>query len=311
MRLVSPVPLLAAALLALAACSDFIREKIYLAPHDPVAIARYTRTPPRELRVALPGTGALQGFYWPGEPADRDLILFFHGRRASQGVGAKYAEYFAGHGDAVLVASYPGFGGNPGAPSERSMLAAAHAFAAEARRLKGPDARLWFVGHSLGAAVAIEAAKAEGAAGVVAISPFTRLSAAAPRLLGLLIVDPWDNLAAVRGLTAPLLLIHGVDDRIVPVAQSRKLLDAAGGPAVLVRIADRGHKPQMHELGPFISEAIATMAAGGFAAFPAAPPPGWTVLRRHQPRALPPGPAAQTSSQPAPASHPPTTSLGQ
>jgi hypothetical protein len=260
-------------------CSDLIRDNIYLAPEKPIAIGRFTKTPPQEIRVQLPGIGGLQGFYWPGEVRDPDIILFFHGRRASQGVGAKYAEYLVGHGDSVLVASYPGFAGNPGHPSEAAMLATAHAFAAEARRLKGPNARLWLVGHSLGAAVAIEAAQAEGAAGVVAISPFTRLSAAAPWAARALIVDPWDNLAAVRALRVPLLLIHGRDDTIVPPEQSRALLDAAGGPAVRITMAARTHKPQMQELGPFISDGIAAMGSGAFAGWPQAVPADWTVER--------------------------------
>jgi pimeloyl-ACP methyl ester carboxylesterase len=267
-------------LLLLVGCSDLIRDKIYLAPDKTVAIARYTRSPPREIRVPLPGTGALQGFYWPGEPADPDILLFFHGRRASQGVGAKYAEYLAGHGDSVLVASYPGFAGNPGRPSETAMLAAAHAFAVEARRLKGPGARLWLVGHSLGAAVAIEAADAERAAGVVAISPFTRLAAAAPWATRALLVDRWDNLAAVRRSRIPLLLIHGRDDRIVHPVESETLLAAAAGPAVLIEMPDRAHKPQMHELGPLITDGIAAMGSGSFARWPASVPPGWSVTRR-------------------------------
>ncbi|MFD1952413.1 alpha/beta hydrolase [Sphingomonas arantia] len=266
----------------LGGCSDLIRDKIYLAPDTPVTIGNFTRSAPQEVRVALPGTGSLQGFYWPGERTDPDIVVFFHGRRASQGVGAKYAEYLVGHGDSVLVASYPGFAGNPGRPSETSMRATAHAFATEARRLKGPRARLWFVGHSLGAAVAIEAAADEGAAGVVALSPFTRLSAAAPWATRAFVVDRWDNLAAVRRLRVPLLLIHGREDTIVPAEQSAALLDAAAGPAVLVEMADRAHKPQMHELGPFITEGIAAMGSGAFAGWPQTTTPGWTV-RRHDP----------------------------
>lgn len=274
------LPALLLATVPLAGCSDLIRDTIYLAPDTPVAIARFTRTAPQEIPVALPGTGRLQGFYWPGDPADPDIVLFFHGRRASQGVGAKYAEYLSGHGDSVLVASYPGFAGNPGRPSETAMLATAHAFAVEARRLKGPQARVWLVGHSLGAAVAIEAAQAEGAAGVVAISPFTRLAAAAPWATRALIVDRWDNLAAVRRLPVPLLLIHGREDRIVPAEQSEALLAAAAGPAVLIEMPDRAHKPQMHELGPLITEGIAAMGSGAFGAWPQTTPTGWSVKRR-------------------------------
>src|SRR3546814_17104596 len=90
----------------------------------------------------------LTGYYWPGDPDDKDIVVFFHGRGAHQGVGAKYAQYIAGHGDNVLVASYRGFGGNPGQPSKPGLLKDADAFIAEARKRAGAGARLWLVGHS-------------------------------------------------------------------------------------------------------------------------------------------------------------------
>src|SRR3546814_9510930 len=95
-------------------------------------------------------------YYWAGDPDDKDIVVFFHGRGAHQGVGAKYAQYIAGHGDNVLVASYRGFGGNPGQPSKPGLLRDADAFIDEARKRVGAGERLGPVGQYLGSDGALQ-----------------------------------------------------------------------------------------------------------------------------------------------------------
>src|SRR3546814_115371 len=158
---------------------------------SPIDIREWTSTPPEEIKVVTSDGLTLTGYYWPGDPGDKDIVVFFHGRGAHQGVGAKYAQYIAGHGDNVLVASYRGFGGNPGQPSKPGLLKDADAFIAEARKRAGAGARLWLVGHSLGSAVALQAAIRDAhPAGVFAIGAFANISDATPLGFGALLPDP-------------------------------------------------------------------------------------------------------------------------
>jgi len=282
----------ALALLALLQGCALARDALYRPRSGPIDIARFTAAVrPEEIRVATAGGTPLQGFYWAGAPGDRDLILFFHGRHAHQGIAAKYAQYLLGAGDAVMVASYRGFGPNPGHPSRARMLQDAAAFTREARARCGEGCRLWFAGHSLGGAVALEAARADGhAAGVVTISTFARLRDAAPPLLRPFLPDRWDNLAAARGITAPLLAIQGEVDKVVPPRSADQLAAVAGGPVAEIRIAGMGHAPNMAAIGPWVRDAIAGADRGsGWQDLPATPP-GWTVVAA---RPAPPRPTGQ------------------
>jgi len=56
-----------------------------------------------------------------------------------------------------------------------------------------------------------------------------------------LVLDRFDNLARVRDLGAPVLIIHGEHDRLVPVALGRALYSAAREPKRALWVPDGGH----------------------------------------------------------------------
>ena len=77
-------------------------------------------------------------------------------------------------------------------------------------------------------------------------SPFTSLADVGrvhyPFLpVTLLLRDRYASLDAIRDVACPILVIAGDRDRIVPVGQSRRLLDAVRGPKDLVIIAGADH----------------------------------------------------------------------
>ena len=127
-----------------------------------------------------------------------------------------------------------------------------------------PDGRIGVVGYSMGAAVSLlVAAREPRIRAVVADSPFASMRdvvgfALARRRIPLhptlSIVDSVNRLrygyalAAVEPLAAvpaiaprPLLLIHGTDDTIIPIAHSRELFEAAGEPKELWIVPGVGH----------------------------------------------------------------------
>jgi len=239
---------------------------------------------PTRIAVTAPGNRHVAGYYWPGAPGDPDIFVFFHGRHMNALTGAKFAQYLLGRGDAVLVASYRGFGDNPGLPSEKAMMQDSRAFIAQARRLAGPQARIWLVGHSIGGGVALQAAneneKESAVKGAFIISGFTRVSAAVPRLLRAFVPDKWDNLAAARAARLPLLFFSGGMDRYIPAGSGEALLAAAGGPSLLLVNAQMPHNPDMAVLGPWISAVANDLGAGAALDALPTPPPGWAIAAR-------------------------------
>lgn len=273
------VALGAAAVTGLSSCG-VARNVLYSPRTGPVAISQWTNEAPAPLSVTTSDGLALTGYYWPGASDDPDIFVFFHGRHAHQGIGAKYAQYLRGRGDGVLVASYRGFGDNPGRPSKDGMIHDAAAFVAKARALAGPDARLWLVGHSLGAAVALQAARGEpNIGGVITIGAFARIQDATPPLLRGLLPDQWDNRDAVRNADEPLILLHGSADRVVPPGSAGALARLSPRHATAIMMGDSAHKPNMQKIGPWISAAIETVAAAGKGTLPPLPD-GWVMAEQ-------------------------------
>nr|MDQ3075406.1 alpha/beta hydrolase [Pseudomonadota bacterium] len=141
------VPLLFAAF-ALAGCAGLIRDRIY----KPVPIAQtpvtFVGEAPKTVLVTNADGLRLQGYYWSAAPGNDTLLVYFHGNGFNQLVGARRAQPLTAGGHGVLVASYRGYGGNPGKPSEQGLFTDAEAWMAKAREL-APDSRLYLFGHSL------------------------------------------------------------------------------------------------------------------------------------------------------------------
>ncbi|WP_338501705.1 alpha/beta hydrolase [Sphingomonas kaistensis] len=228
----------AAALLA--GCTGTIRKRIY----QPVPIAatpvRFKGEMPQPVAAVTADGLRLGGYYWPARPG-RPLVVYFHGNGFNQLVGAARAEPLRAGGHGVLVASYRGYGGNGGKPSEQGLLRDGEAWMAEARRLSGGQP-LFVFGHSLGGAVALEMAGRHQVGGVATLGTFARLADMAPPVARGLLPDRFDNVAALGRVRAPVLLLHGDRDEIVPFAAGERLAAAGGGRAQLVRLPGAGHQ---------------------------------------------------------------------
>ena len=91
------------------------------------------------------------------------------------------------------------------------------------------------VGRVAGIGVAVHLAAEHPVAGVILEAPFTSVAAAAQRHYpfvpaAMLVRDRFDSLSRIGQVTAPLLVLHGERDRIVPVRHGRTLLKAAAEP---------------------------------------------------------------------------------
>jgi len=159
-------------------------------------------------------------------------------------------------GLAVLLFDYRGYGGNPGTPDEEGL--AADARAALAYLAGRPDVdpnRVVYFGESLGAAVALRLATEQPPAALVLRSPFASLAEVGRHHypvvpVSLLLRDRYDSAALAGRLTAPLLVVAGARDRIVPLAHTRRLFAAAPRPKRLVVLDGADHNDSDLLAGP-------------------------------------------------------------
>jgi len=178
----------------------------------------------------------------------RATVLVFNGNAGHRAARAPLARVLADRGFSVMMFDYRGYGGNPGSPTERGL--ALDARAARQYLLTREDVdrgKLIYFGESLGAAVALELAVEHPPAALVLRSPFASMTETGklhyPFMpIGLLLADRYPSIDRAPSLEAPLLVIAGDRDEIVPIEQSQALFDAATRPRKrFVEIAGAGH----------------------------------------------------------------------
>lgn len=245
-----------ALLLVLPGCASTVRQRIYLP--EPLPEARsWSGTEPQDVSVTTDDAVLLRGYYWPPAASDGEVILFFHGQSGNRYAAAQMAAPLAKDGG-VLVASYRGYGDNAGSPTEAGLVADGRAFLKLARAL-APSSRIYIFGYSLGAAVALRTAANENVAGVITLGAFTSLPDVAPRYARGVLPDRFDNRAAIARVTAPILILHGTADEVVPFASAGELRAAAPHGARLLRIEGAPHYPDLEQLAPVIWENVRQM----------------------------------------------------
>ena len=167
----------------------------------------------------------------------------------------------------MLLLDYRGYGGNTGRPTEDGLAAdarAAHRYLVDER---GVDpARLVLFGESLGGAIATRLAVERPVGGLVLRSPFTSLADMAAVHYPFLPAGCCCGTASRSGRTigsvpAPVVVVLGMEDRIVPAEQSRAVAAAAGAP--VVEVPGAGHNDPALGHGRQVVDAVVRVAARG------------------------------------------------
>lgn len=203
--------------------------------------------------AAADGT-ALHGWFVPGRP-ELPALLFCHGNAGNISHRVDNLRLLHRLGLNVLIFDYRGYGRSSGRPTEEGTYNDARgALAWLERRGWGPDRTILF-GRSLGAAVALQLALEVSPAGVILESPFTSVAAMGRHhspilwlLAGWLLNARYDNLEKIVHLKAPLMILHGDADDIVPARMGRALYEKAPEPKRFHLLPGAGHNDS-YEVG--------------------------------------------------------------
>jgi hypothetical protein len=204
----------------------------------------------------------LNGWFIAPASAPRSTLVVFNGNGGNRAHRASLARALAAEGFAVLLLDYRGYGGNPGSPTEAGLKADARAAREYLLRRKDIDAkRLVYFGESLGSAVAVELAAEHPPAALILRSPFTSAVDVGQfhyRFLpvGWMLRDRFQSIDRIAQVRAPVLVIAGDRDDIVPVDQSKRLYEAAHAPKKLVIISGADHNDDALQAGPEMIDAI-------------------------------------------------------
>ena len=229
-----------------------------------------------EVAFATENQQMLQGWFIPGTSEGNGITwLWLHGNGGN--ISHRVDELGEIHrrlGVNILIFDYQGYGHSEGRPTEEGTYQDAKA-AVEylADRPDVDSGKIVFFGRSLGSAVALNLATEMPPLGLVLVSPFTSVEDMArlayPFLpVGWLTRGRYDSVSRIRSIKQPVLIIHGLLDDLVPVAQGLKLFDAANEPKRFQVLPEAAHNDTQSKGGAeywdSLERFMADLAKGDF-----------------------------------------------
>ncbi|MGZ8408725.1 MAG: alpha/beta hydrolase [Hyphomicrobium sp.] len=222
----------------------------------------------RELEMA-DGTRVLT--WWGAAKPGRPTLLYFHGNGGSFVTRSERIRKYMAHGYGLVMMTYRGFGGSAGTPSEKANVADALQVYDAVRASGVSPSEIVVYGESLGSGVAVQVAAQREVGGVILDAPYTSIVDLAtlhyPYLPARwLMTDRYETLQSAGRVKAPVLIVHGEADDVIPVEMSRRVAAAMQGPVKLATFPGAGHSDH-YLFGSY--EAIYTWLAAHFPMRPA------------------------------------------
>jgi len=225
----------------------FGRSFLYHPTHTPPALLAQPGWELTRLQVA-PGIEIVTTRRPTGNPA-APWLIFFGGN--AMGLDAAHAVLELCRGGApwgLAAAAYRGYDGSDGSASQKAIFADAEAFVAH---LGVNPSSLVLIGQSLGSGVAAHVAAVLNRAGtpargLVLLSPYTSIARIFDEQVpvvpvGWLAPDPYRTIGLADALPAPILIIHGTADSLIPFTHGQKLAKILGDKAELLALTGREH----------------------------------------------------------------------
>lgn len=198
-------------------------------------------------------TGArarLHALWLPQARPDAPTLLYLHGARWDVRGSAPRMRRLHELGFAVLGVDYRGFGRSEGGelPSEDMAYEDARAAWNWLKREGAPQARRFVFGHSLGGAIAVDlATQVDDLSGLIVEGSFTSLRDLLSTFkwgwlpVGPLLTQRFEAADRMPRVRAPVLVVHGSEDRLVPPDIGRALYERAPEPKRFLLVQGGSH----------------------------------------------------------------------
>jgi hypothetical protein len=180
----------------------------------------------------------------PAKPGHAVVIYFPGNGDYLAGCVSRFRD-ITSDGTGLVALSYRGYAGSSGQPSEQGLLQdAAATYAFTAARYKADQIAIW--GFSLGTGVAVALAADHPVGKLILEAPYTSIVDVAASLYPIVPVrwlmrDRFHSDQRIARVSAPLLIMHGAQDPVIPITMGERLFALAHEPKQFVRFAEGGH----------------------------------------------------------------------
>ncbi len=185
-------------------------------------------------KVYIPSDDKLIGWYFEKNKNFKTL-LFLHGNAGKIDNRIYKLNEFSKININYLIFGYRGFSGNSGQPNEEGLYKDAQAAKLWLNKKNISDEQIILYGESLGTAIAVNLAKENKFAGIILESPFTSMTELARKYypylpVNFILKDKFDSIKKIKLIEAPILIMHGKKDKIVPFKMGLKIYQSSNNP---------------------------------------------------------------------------------
>lgn len=210
-----------------------IQEKaIFLSRTIPVEQPLNFSIQHQELFLNTDDGAMLNGVYFYARQA-KGVMLYFHGN-AQNILDMQYAaKPFVDRGYDFLAMDYRSYGKSTGKLSEENLFDDAALFYDWLKNNDWQENEIILYGRSLGTGIATELASRTNPAGVLLYSPYYSMSSLVADIYPifparLLLKYPLESGKYMQTVTAPVLILHGDKDTLIPIEHAQELSEVRG-----------------------------------------------------------------------------------
>jgi fermentation-respiration switch protein FrsA (DUF1100 family) len=198
--------------------------------------------------LRLPTDDGVELYAWWQLPqqAGNPVLVYFHGNAGNLGFRADKVRPYVEAGFGVLIITWRYNAGSGGKPSEAALITDGQTALNFVREAGIADGKVVLYGESLGSGVAVALAAENPVGAVILEAPYTNVPDVAQHHYWYvpakwLVRDRFDSGARIEQVSAPIMVIHGERDRIIPVKFGRLLYEVAPEPKEAHFLANGRH----------------------------------------------------------------------
>jgi pimeloyl-ACP methyl ester carboxylesterase len=220
------------------------QERIILPASALAADYRFQFDQPFE-EVWIPVQGASLHALHFKQPNPRGVVFFLHGNAGNLVSWTTGLDFYRRVNYDLFMVDYRGYGKSTGRIENEAQLYADARAAYDAMAPLYRDKPIVIYGRSLGTALAASLARDVHPRLLVLVSPFSSLAASAaqayPWAPEWVLKYPLRTDAIIGEVKSPILLIHGSEDKLIPLSHSERLKKLARSPVELLVVPGAGH----------------------------------------------------------------------
>jgi pimeloyl-ACP methyl ester carboxylesterase len=171
---------------------------------------------------------------WTKQPRPKKpTIIYFHGNAGNLATRAPRFERLIERGYGLIAMAYRGSSGSQGAPSQALITKDSQFLIKNLTKLGFQNkSKMIYYGESLGTGVAAQLAVSHPPHAMILEAPFTSITDLAAKQFPMfpirqLMDQSWDSQVAIQNFNAPLLILHGREDKLIPFTHAQSIFNAA------------------------------------------------------------------------------------